>query len=48
MDFVGEKPVEVADWLPAARPLRVGVLAGASTPECVVGQVIERLAEFLS
>lgn len=47
MDFATDGPIEMADWLPSARPLRVGVLAGASTPECVVGQVLERLAEFL-
>ena len=35
-------------WLPARRPLKIGVLAGASTPEFVVGEVLERLAEFLS
>ena len=47
MDFASGLPVEVSDWLPPARPLRVGVLAGASTPESVVGQVLDRLAEFL-
>jgi len=35
------------DWLPARRPLRIGVLAGASSPEAVVGEVLERLASFL-
>lgn len=48
MDFESHQPVEAANWLPAVKPLRIGVLAGASTPECVVGQVLERLAEFLS
>ena len=34
------------DWLPADRPIAVGVTAGASTPDTVVGQVIERLVEL--
>ncbi len=33
-------------WLPAAGPLAVGLTAGASTPNNIVGQVIERLARF--
>jgi len=40
-------PGIVADWLPAQRPLTIGVLAGASSPEVVVGNVLERLATFL-
>ena len=36
----------VTDWLPAGRPLSVGITAGASTPDNVVGQVIEKLVEF--
>ncbi|HUT61180.1 MAG TPA: 4-hydroxy-3-methylbut-2-enyl diphosphate reductase [Phycisphaerae bacterium] len=39
---------EIRDWLPKARPLKVGVLAGASSPEIVVGEVLCRLAELLS
>ncbi len=31
------------DWLPATGPIRVGLTAGASTPNSVVGQVIDRL-----
>jgi 4-hydroxy-3-methylbut-2-en-1-yl diphosphate reductase len=38
---------EVAGWLPARRPLRIGVLAGASSPEAVVGEVLQRLALLL-
>jgi len=34
------------DWLPAAGPLAVGLTAGASTPNNIVGQVIEKLARF--
>ena len=33
-----------AGWLPAAPRLEVGITAGASTPNAIVGQVIERLA----
>ena len=33
-------------WLPPDRPLTVGVTAGASTPDNIVSQVIERLVEF--
>jgi len=42
-----DEPVALDGWLPARRPLSIGVLAGASSPEIVVGQVIGRLAEFL-
>lgn len=41
------EPVTVRDWLPSKRPLRIGVLAGASSPEVVIGEVLERLAGFL-
>jgi 4-hydroxy-3-methylbut-2-enyl diphosphate reductase len=47
-DFGRDEPAVARDWLPAPRPLRVGVLAGASSPETVVGEVLQRLAEFLS
>ncbi len=42
------KHIVVNDWLPTRRPLRIGVLAGASTPEIVVGEVLRKLSEFLS
>ena len=48
MDFAKGGPVRVGGWLPSYRPVRVGVLAGASSPEIVIGGVLERLAEFLS
>jgi len=32
-----------AGWLPPDRPLAIGITAGASTPNAIVGQVIERL-----
>ena len=41
------EPVALDGWLPEDRPVSIGVLAGASSPEIVVGQVIERLAGFL-
>ncbi|HSK10307.1 MAG TPA: 4-hydroxy-3-methylbut-2-enyl diphosphate reductase [Vicinamibacterales bacterium] len=39
---------EVVDtgWLPPGGPLAVGITAGASTPNVIVGQVIERLGAF--
>ena len=33
-------------WLPAEGPVNVGITAGASTPDVIVGQVIERLSDF--
>ena len=39
-------PIESEGWLPDNRPLSIGVTAGASTPNRVVGEVIERLREF--
>ena len=41
------EPVALDGWLPAGRPIYIGVLAGASSPEIVVGQVVDRLAGFL-
>ena len=35
--------IESDGWLPPAGPLRVGLTAGASTPDIIVGQVIERI-----
>ncbi|MAU94095.1 MAG: 4-hydroxy-3-methylbut-2-enyl diphosphate reductase [Planctomycetes bacterium] len=34
------------DWLPSARPLTVAFSAGASTPDTLLGEVIERLLEL--
>ncbi len=34
------------DWLPAAGPVVIGLTAGASTPNNIVGDVIQRLAAF--
>ena len=48
LDPSSGKPVIARNWLPSRRPLRIGVLAGASSPETVVGQVLRRLAQFLS
>ena len=47
-DFEVERAVMVRGWLPERRPLRIAVLAGASSPEIVVGEVLEKLAGFLS
>jgi 4-hydroxy-3-methylbut-2-enyl diphosphate reductase len=36
------------DWLPRSGPLTIGLTAGASTPNNIVGQVIETLARFVN
>jgi 4-hydroxy-3-methylbut-2-enyl diphosphate reductase len=33
-------------WFPASGPLVIGLTAGASTPNNIVGQVIEKLGQF--
>lgn len=33
-------------WLPAAGPVRIGLTAGASTPNNIIGRVVERLTAF--
>ena len=33
-------------WLPAGRPVVVGLTAGASTPNNIVGEVIRKLESF--
>ena len=48
MDPHGNAPAVMTGWLPDRRPLRVGVLAGASSPDVVVGGVLEVLAALLS
>ncbi|MGH9308162.1 MAG: 4-hydroxy-3-methylbut-2-enyl diphosphate reductase [Vicinamibacterales bacterium] len=40
------REVVARGWLPARGPLHVGLTAGASTPNNIVGQVIKRLEEF--
>lgn len=47
VDPASGQAMSTKDWLPLRRPLRIGVLAGASTPEEVVGQVLQRLSTFL-
>jgi 4-hydroxy-3-methylbut-2-enyl diphosphate reductase len=34
------------DWLPAAGPVKIGLTAGASTPNNIVGQVVKKLEVF--
>lgn len=46
-DPTTQEAAEVRDWLPQRRPITLGVLAGASSPEVVVGEVLGRLGEFL-
>ena len=47
IDETAVQELVISDWLPRRRPLRIAVLAGASCPEIVIGQVLSRLAEFL-
>jgi 4-hydroxy-3-methylbut-2-enyl diphosphate reductase len=46
-DPAEEKLTTARNWLPGRRPLKIGLLAGASSPEAVIGKVLERLASFL-
>ncbi len=34
-------------WLPATRPARIGLTAGASTPNNIIGEVVQRLETFV-
>ena len=47
IDLADERHYVARGWLPGRRPLRIGVLAGASSPEVVIGEVLERLSGFL-
>ncbi len=47
IDLASNEQIVARDWLPSRRPLRIGVLAGASSPEIVIGEVLQRLAGFL-
>ena len=38
-----KQDVDVPDWLPAAGPLRIGITAGASTPNNKIGEAVGRL-----
>ena len=38
--------VTTRDWLPPSRPLTIGLTAGASTPNNIVGEVIRRLDRY--
>lgn len=42
----GTAEVVEEDWLPRSGPLAVGITAGASTPDNIVGLVVERLSEL--
>jgi len=45
-DLVTRERVETADWLPSARPLRLAVSSGASCPDVLMNEVVERVATF--
>lgn len=40
-------PADMHDWLPTRRPLKIGILAGASSPEIVIGEVLGRMSALL-
>jgi len=42
----GRVETVASGWLPAGMPLTVGMTAGASTPDYIVGRVVERLSEL--
>ncbi len=42
----GEADAVATGWLPPGGPLAVGLTAGASTPDYIVGRVVERLSEL--
>lgn len=47
-DPEADRAVIQTGWMDLGRPLRVAVLAGASCPEIVVGEVLGKLADLLS
>jgi 4-hydroxy-3-methylbut-2-enyl diphosphate reductase len=47
-DVTTKAEVEVSGWLPAAGPVKVGLTSGASTPDNLVEQVVQRLELFTS
>ena len=42
----GHDEAVATGWLPPRGPLAVGLTAGASTPDYIVGRVVERLSEL--
>jgi 4-hydroxy-3-methylbut-2-enyl diphosphate reductase len=42
----GQAEAVETGWLPSSGPLTVGMTAGASTPDYIVGRVVERLSEL--
>jgi len=41
-----QQEITATDWLPATGAVAVGLTAGASTPNNVIGQVVQRLEQF--
>lgn len=42
----GPEEIDETGWLPISGPVAIGMTAGASTPDHIVGLVVERLAEL--
>jgi 4-hydroxy-3-methylbut-2-enyl diphosphate reductase len=40
---VAHHEATTADWLPAGRPVRIGITAGASTPNSKIGEAVRRI-----
>jgi 4-hydroxy-3-methylbut-2-en-1-yl diphosphate reductase len=38
--------IETRDWLPAGKPIAIGLTAGASTPNNIIGAVVQKLDAF--
>jgi 4-hydroxy-3-methylbut-2-enyl diphosphate reductase len=47
LDLDSLQPTETADWLPTKRPLTILVSAGASSPDALIDQVIEKVCEVM-
>jgi 4-hydroxy-3-methylbut-2-enyl diphosphate reductase len=47
LDLHSHQTVLTSDWLPAKRPLEILLTAGASCPDALVDQVIQKVASFM-
>ena len=41
--FVVWEPILATDWMPPSGPVRIGLTAGASTPNNTIGQAVTRI-----
>ena len=47
LDLETLQPTQTADWLPTKRPLTILISAGASSPDALIDQVIEKVCEVM-